>query len=655
MLLTSSIVLGFFRLGFILLFFFYLNKKFINRSDSNNLLEFIVHHWFRYGSIIGLLLFVTVQLSIYNLVNCMIILLLIIIIDLVGLKNLRNFKSYFKDAANRNLHAILKTIELRRPKFSWLRLRKKEHTRSRGYFLFFLVIVLTVITFGSRYYFIKYDMYSLSGIWLADLEKVKDFDFQIWFLNDLTVAGDFAFVNFYSKLTDVSPEIALQSMALLESTLICILIFWVVRKCSPSRAIAPVIGAMSFALAYTLMPVNIYFLLQSKPILLALTFGLPAMVYLLKPAILKFKKVNYFFAMLFVFFTIGLIDLFTLYILFPPFVILAGIFSKRKSKGLYWLGASAYLAGTIGILGIYGVVCFFLESDLLSFIHTSLISVSSYSYNPQLIMPFDVLIDYYQIGSLGAMAVLLVYIYYLKENWYAAFAFLIYFNILVLIGKLDELTWIDKDLMSQALSVFMHVVAGISIAILLRLAKPISVWTEKLNVPAAFATVAILVYAAIFYQKDVIRNLDSIDTTPKQVLDAYDKISTTYFPFSYAVVNDNTSQAISTNKHFFMNYSDFIYEYPKQDSIYFANIKDPKFLKNNPEYALPKSVLIFVFNDAKRSTGNDNADISELLMEQLDTLRKRGRKVQVFYKNTNVSVYEVVNEPGESRIVDLIF
>ncbi len=647
--------MGFIRLAFILLFFFYLNKKFVNKSDSNNLLEFIVHHWFRYGSFIGIMLFVTVQLSLYNLFNCMIILILIMTIDMIGLKNLQNFRAYFKNAAAKNLHAILKTIELRRPKFAWLRLRKKSQSRSRGYFIFFLVVVLAILIFGSRFYFIRYDMYSLSGIWLGDLAKVKDFDFQIWFLNNIAVSGDFAFVNFYSKLTDVSPEIALQSMALLESTLIGILIFWVVRKCTPSRAIAPVIGAMSFALAYTLMPVNVYFLLQSKPILLALSFGLPAMVYLLKPALLKFRKINYFFAMLFVFITIGLIDLFTLYILLPPFVILAGIFSKRKSKKHFWVGALAYIAGALSVFIIYGIVCFFLETDLETFIHTSLISISSYTYIPQLIIPFDVLIDYYQLGSVAAMLVLLVYIFYLKENWYAAFAFLIYFNLLVLLGKMNDLTWIDKDLLSQALSVFMHIVAGVVIAIVIRLAKPISIRTAQLNVPVVVAIMAALVYAAVYYQKDMINSLDEIDTTPKQVLDAYDKISTTYFPFSYAVVNDNTSQAISTNKHFFMNYQDFIYDYPKQDSIYFANIKDPKFLKKNPEYALPKSVLIFVFKGRKQSMYGENGDISEILMDQLDTLKKRGRTVQLFYTNDDINVYEVINEPGESRVVDLIF
>jgi hypothetical protein len=638
-----------------LLVLFYLNKKLVNPSDSNNFLEFVVNQWFKYGSIIGILIFVTVQLNAYALINCVIILIFIIIVDYIGLKNLRRFREYIDESSRRNIHKMLKSIELNRPVLSWFAIKTKGGSTGNGWFMFFLIVVLAAITFGSRFYFFKYDLYSLSGIWIADLQKVIDFDSQIWFLNETAVNGDFAFVNFYGKMADVSPEIALQSMGILESTLLTILLFWVIRKISPSKSIAPVLASLSFGLAYTLTPTNIYFLLQNKPIFLALAFGLPVMAFLLKPGLLKYRKLNYFFSILFAFITIGLIDIFTLYVLFPPFMLLATIFTRRKSMRYFWIGMIAYLMACAVILAIYAMICLYFETDLGMFLHANLLSVSSYTYIPQLVIPFQQLINYYQLSTVFSILVLLKFIFYNKEKtWGAAIAFLLYFNFLILLSNITS-EWIDEDLLNQALSVFMAIVIGINASIVVRLFRPVFGRLERFNKVAVAVFLGSLLFIAVYFQHDTIAKLTASDTTPKQVLDAYDKISKTYFPYSYAVVNDNTAQTISTNKHFFINYTDFMNDYPVQDSIYFKNIHNPKFFKKHPEYVLPKSVLLFVFNGTPDMYGEANGDISKFLMTRLDTLKKRGRKVDLFYVSENVKVYEIVNEASESKIPDLIF
>ncbi len=654
MILTSSIIFGFVRLCFMLLVLFYLNRKLVNPSESNNFLEFLVNQWFKYGSIIGITIFVTVQLNIYALINCVVILVFIIIIDYIGLKNLRRFRDYFDEISRKNIHNMLKSIELGRPVKSWFAIKRKTQS-TNGWFLFLLVVILAATTFGSRFYFFKYDLYSLSGIWIADLQKVIDFDSQIWFLNDTAVNGDLAFVNFYGKMCDVSPEIALQSMGILESTLLSVLLFWVIRKISPSKSLAPILASLSFALAYTLTPTNIYFLLQNKPIFLAMAFGLPVMVFLLKPGLLKYRKINYFISILFAFITIGLIDIFTLYILFPPFMVLAALFTRRKSMRYFWIGVISYLMACAAILAVYAIICIYFETDLGMFLHANLLSVSSYTYIPQLVIPFGQLINYYQLSTILAILLLLKFIFYNKEKtWGAAIAFLLYFNFLIFLGKVNN-EWIDPDLLNQALSVFMAVVIGINAAIVIRLFRPVFIKLEKFNKVAVAAFLAGLLFVAVYYQKDTIAKLTASDTTPKQVLDAYDKIATTYFPYTYAVVNDNTAQTISTNKHFFINYSDFLNDYPAQDSIYFKNLHNPKFFDKHPEYVLPKSVLLFVFNGTPDMYGEENGDISPNLIKQLNLLKKRGRKVGLFYANRNVKVYEIVNEAHESKIPDLIF
>ena len=80
MFLTSSILLGFIRLSFIILFLLYLNRKFINVSNSINLLDFIIHNWFLYGSILLVIIFILVQLNAYNLFNCFFNTLVVLVI-----------------------------------------------------------------------------------------------------------------------------------------------------------------------------------------------------------------------------------------------------------------------------------------------------------------------------------------------------------------------------------------------------------------------------------------------------------------------------------------------------------------------------------------------------------------------------------------------
>jgi len=210
-------------------------------------------------------------------------------------------------------------------------------------------------------------------------------------------------------------------------------------------------------------------------------------------------------------------------------------------------------------------------------------------------------------------------------------------------------------LLNQAFSVMMPVVVGINAAAIIRLFRPLFARLEAANRVVVVCLLAGILYLSVYYQKDTIENLTVADTTPKQVLDAYDKISETYFPYSYAVVNDNTAQAISTNQHYFMSYNDFLDDYPTQDSIYFKNLKNPKFFRKNPQYVIPKSVLLFVFNGKVPEMFGEQENISPKLMQQLDMLKKRGRRVELFYDNRNVKVFEIINEPDESKVSDLIF
>ncbi len=658
MFLTSSILLGFIRLCFILLFLFYLNRKFVNVSKHVHFMDFLVMNWFRYATVLVIVIFILVEADAYNLFNCFFIFLLLIGIDIIGFKNLRNSKHYFTTHIRTALLTFLRNIENKRSFWSWFSLdRTKVKNDENNNFILILTIIIGGITFLSRYYFIIYDNYSLSDAWIYDLNKVIQFDNQYWFTYELATDAELAIVNFYGKITDVSPEIALQVIAILESTLLAVIIFWIINKLTPSKFIAPTIAALFFSLVYVLTPLNVYFLLKGNPTFLALTFALPAFAFYLKPKLYRVPPMNYFFSFLFLFITIGLIDLFTLCILIPPFLIIGLLFTKWKHKKDNFIAIFGYVVAMVILYGIYSYACYFQRADILEYLQNNLLSISSYTYVPQLILPYSEIIRYAQISTGIGFLIVMVLVIFRKENWRATITFYAYFNFLILLTFIKS-EWLDIDMLNNSISVFLPIIIGINISIVSRILN-FGLGRFKKFSPVTVGLIFIsMLYASYYYQEKSISSLTISDQTPKQILNAYDKISQTFFRNSYCVVNDPAAQVISNNSHFFMNYDFFLNDYPKIDLINTKHKKDPNFLVKNPQYSLSKSVLVFVLNETANNESNsfaENKQLQKELIANIELFKKRGRRVNLFYDSEILKVYEIINEPRESKISELIF
>lgn len=656
MILSSSILVGFIRMILLILFLYYCNNKLVKREGSHTLIQFIVNEWFKYGSISLIIVFVLVQLNIFSLINYLFFILLLILLDVVGLKYFKNPIKYFKKSSKTRFFEFLKDTENKKPTLELLKLERPKQLKDDRIYIFYATLILIVLAFIGRYYFYIYDTFLLSDLWINDLYKIIQFDNNNWFDTTVAVDGELAFANLYSKIVDVSPETGLQTLAILEDVLLSIIIFWSLRKISPSAVLAPIVGFIAYIFLYFLSPIEIHYILQNHSILLALTLALPAMIYSLRPDVIKFKKTNYFFSLTICYFAIGLIDLFTLLILIPPFYVITLLIFNRKHFSFILLSLGAYFLGTLLIIFSYYLACFYKQNDFMIFIQSSLISVNSFSYMPNLVIPFEKLITYYQYVSLGGIIVLPFLIWLKNEEWKPSLIFLLYFNVLVAIYFLGY-EWIDIDSLRLALSVFIPIKFGILIAILLRLFSFATKYFVNYKYTLATIASVCILFVVLFFQKDLIKSVNTSDKTPRMVLDAYDEILHEYFPFSYAVVNDNIAQTLSLNKHFFINYEDFLYGYLDSDEIYHKNKKKPNFLKDNPQYAIPKSVLVFVYRDNNEQDNHfsDQNEIEPLLMDQIETLKKRGREVSLFYKSPYVNVYEIVNEPKSSKIDDLIY
>ena len=657
MFLTSSILMGFIRLCCILLFLFYLNRKFVNVTKHVHFMDFIVVNWFRYASVLVSVIFVLVEASAYNLFNCFFVFGLLMAVDIIGYENLKNPKRYFRTHIRSGLLSFLRNVENKRSFWDWFSLDRTKKKNDNNNFILILTILIGVITFLSRYYFVIYDNYSLSDAWIYDLNKVIQFDNQYWFTYELATDGELAIVNFYAKITDVSPEIGLQVIAILESTLLAVIIFWTINKLTPSKFIAPTIAALFFSLVYVLTPLNVYFLLKGNPTFLALTFAIPAFVFYLKPKLFPVSNTSYYFSYFFLFCAIGLIDLFTLFILSPPLLFIGFVFSRVRDKRKNFLAICGYLSAMIVLYAVYYYACYYQRADLFEYLQNNLLSISSYTYVPQLILPYSEIIRYAQISTAVGLIIVLLLVVIRKENWRPTITLYLYFNFVIMLTFIKS-EWLDIDMLNNSISVMLPIILGLHIAILSRLLNFALKRFEKYSPITVAMIFAAMLYFSYTLQEKSINSLTVSDQTPKQILDAYDKISQTFFKNSYCVVNDPATQVISQNSHFFMNYEFFLNDYPTIDSINTKHRKEPDFLVKNPEYSLSKSVLVFVLNEKAIDESNifaENKQLQNDLIENINLLNKRGRRVNLFYDSEVLRVYEIVNEPGESKTSDLIF
>ncbi len=656
MIYSTTIALGFVRLCLLVLVLFYLNRKFVNYHKPENIFDFIANQWFKYGSLLTILLFILVQLGIYNLFNIIIFFIIFIFIDYVGIRLIGKSLAFGSNKIKQKTFELIKNVELEKGWSFYINTRTSSKTKKKRLWILLLLVTLGFITFFSRYYFTKYDVYALSNLWMLELETVIDFDSQRWFFNGVTPVGELALINFYSKISSISPEIALESMGIIESVLIGILIFWSISKITASKLIAPIVACLFFALCYVLSPINISYILQHKPMFLALSIAIPGMVFYLNPKLLKFNKRNYFLNYIFAFIAIGLIDIFTLLIMVLPFLIIGFLFSKRQYNSYNFIVLKAFLIATLLLSAIYGTSCYFLEYDFEMFLNSSLIAASSYTYFPHLILPYNILMLYYILISIGLLLFLLILTYGFKENWHEAFSFLILFIFLILLSNVNN-EWIDTEMVKQAIAIYIPIFIGILVAVMLRITYPIYKKVTVIKPYFAIVLVCGLVYSAVYFQEPEFKKIKQSDTTARMILNAYENISSEYFPYSYAVVNAYSAHAISTNQHFFINYEDFINEYLEKDYLYYKNIKNKKFFRENPDYVLPKCVIVFVYKKKPQSITSleEGFEFKSELERQLQALRNRGRKIEIIYTNDAFDVYEIINKPKESRLNDLIY
>ncbi len=652
---TDSIFTGLIRLFLWILFLYIMKRLFFKGKGSKNQINSMAGMWSFFASVVVVGVFLLVQINGYDLMTCLFIIVIFFGVKLVGIQNVLSNSALFRRQRKMILLNVLEKAEDKEPLIDIV--EDKPTKRLSINFPFVIMALTGFVAMAVRFYLLKYDNYQLSESWFNELTILKGVSQQNWLSNDTGVVGQYALMTFYEKMTGISPEITLESFGILQAFILSFIIFWFMNTITGSKITVPLMTTLSFAFFFNLVPINLSQITHGKETLMALTLVLPAMVYILKPWLLYGKSPkNYRYKIFVIFTAIALIDVYSLIVLIPPFFLVAPFFISKKRMRFYWLALKAYLLATGIVLGGYAFYLYQEGADFLQFIISNLLSVTSSTYTSNMMLPYDDLMRVVQIISLVAVLVMFLMMKSKNDKWASLIAFIAYVNVLILIS-FQNYRYFDHDLLNEILPVFISIVLGIAFYLIMYL---FVTQVKKVFMPEGFAVILIFVIfasAAFFGQKNLFSKEEPTSRLSKNIIAAYQEISSGFLPYSYAVVNSNTLRPLSTDSHNFLTYRDFLGEYAVRDSVYFANKEDKEFLRANTQYIVPNSLLVFIYDITNEDDFIQFAvylDLTDEVTERMNKLRGKGRTIRVFFQKGDLTVYEIVNNPGEARINELL-
>lgn len=652
---TDSIFIGLIRL-FLWIFFLYVMKRlFFKGRRSKNQVNSMAGMWAFFASVIVIGIFLLIQINSFDLMTCLFIMVIFFGVRLVGVQNVLSDSARFRRQRKMILLDVIEKVEDKEPLIDIV--EEKPIKRLSVNFGFVIMSLTGFAAMAVRFYLLKYDNYQLSESWFNELAIIKGISQQSWLNNNTGVVGEYALMTFYEKMTGISPEITLESFGILQAFILSFIIFWFMGIMTGSKITVPLMTTLCFAFFFNLVPINLSQITHGKETLMALTLVLPAIVYIKKPWLLYARSSKtYRYKIFVIFIAIALIDIYSLLILIPPFLLVAPIFISKNYIRFYWQALKAYLLATGIVLGGYAFHLYQEDLDFFQFIISNLLSVTSSTYTSNMILPYNELIRIVQIVSLISIVTMFLMMKKKKDKWSSLIAFVVYVNTLILISFLDY-RYFDRDLFNEVLPIFITIILGIVIYLIMYL---FVTKVKKVFMPEGLAVIfifALFATLAFYTQKDLFNKKASTSLLSKNVIAAYQEISSGFLPYSYAVVNSNTLQPLSTNSHNFLTYKDFLGEYAVRDSIYFANKEDKDFLRANTQYIIPNSLLVFIYDIANEDDFNQLVmylDLTDEVKKRMEELNQKGREIKVFFRKDALTVYEIVNNPGEARIKELL-
>ncbi|AMO21023.1 hypothetical protein [Flavobacterium columnare] len=643
----TAIGVGILKILVIVLIILFTTRKYVLlRRDFNFLLDCIIRKYFEYLSLLIVILFITINLEIYDGLVVTGLLVVVGLCDYLRIVNPIKLPSIIVSKFKKRLLLVLKKVENK--EFNWKVIFSNAHLkieRKNVYIissLLFLLFSICVISF----YFIKFDHYLFSSNWFDTLERIKAKDNNRWFTEEVNPEAVYAFVSFLSHITNSSLEISIYVYSIFQLLSMTIVVFWFIQKITKSMIIIPIFVTVYYILGFTFLPSDITNFYQSCSLLLAFTLILPLVIYMTKLKMLPYTRKEQYFKFLLAFIAIGLLDLYAFLFLLPFLVIFLVIvyFKKNKSSVVFQM----YVLSLIIVVSVYSSFLLIHQESFNDILRRTLIDVQLSFSNPFIRIEIDRLMFYYQIIFIIGFILNLLSAIFLKRGWRKKVLVFLFVTAVYLLTQVDN-EWIDKDVLFKVLSVFIPILMGINIAIVSDFIKMFS----KKRYPIYKGGFVVLFSISIFVylEKNVLfLPMNETEKLHQNILAVNEMILRGYLDRTYAVVNKDEYFNLSSGRRYFIPYKDFLApHYLKVDSIYAKNIKRNKFLIKHPEFILPSSIFVFKY------TTSEYEELNAELLDRFKRLKKRNRNIKKIFDSNQLEVYEIINKPFSSKISNMVF
>lgn len=296
---ATDLFLGPIRMILFFVFVYFLNRLVTLKLSNQVGLDYFIPRYTMLISVLVLSIFLLTMIKAYDFMTVLILFVIMIVLSFINIKRKKSLNSQLKKIKTRLIIYVVKTLEYKRYIVSFKNFRKNKDqkktdqellTKKDRKWQIVLGLLLAFMGFFSRFFFFKFDTFTLSDPWYKSLKFIKDISNQEWFFHKGTMMGDYAIMNFYGALTDISDLIIIETFGLLESALLTVIIFWVIYKITHTKFIPGLIAALSFLFLYAFLPLNFNLLVQHKPSFLALTLALPTAIFILNPTYLRKKS-----------------------------------------------------------------------------------------------------------------------------------------------------------------------------------------------------------------------------------------------------------------------------------------------------------------------------------------------------------------------------
>lgn len=499
-----------------------------------------------------------------------------------------------------------------------------------------------------------------SRVWYFELDAVKRLSLQEYFTGYPVPKGMHSIINFFSTITQVSPEMILHIIGALISFFLAIIIFWVMRDLTKEKHLsAALLSSLIYAVFPTLfLPVSMELESELTSLSFSLCFALPTMLFYLRN-IRSGGKTPWFYIFMGIVAT-GLSNIFVLVMVLFPFMLIGILsiptrnFIKRSGKVLLYL--SIIYAVT---LAPYILYCLSSGLSINTFFQDQLFNTQVFSFTTSLIMPIEELSLIYLYAGLGLFAAFIIRLFVQKKKRIGDE--LVFLLLFICVSYLYtpffdyQYIYIDPDQLNSFYGILICIFFGLSLhsifVFLEWVIKPIQKITPYV-MPILTMGIVVFLYA---YQGGLRTSRLLPKTEPNGFFSAYYNIINERVPYTYATVGPELDRELATNRHYFMNYQFFLNNYGAIDSLYQQYLTFPDDQRPEVQEVPPASIFLFVekppYGSIQQGILYDAQRTMRDMEQWLVTFRQlEGRNIKVYHETEEAIVYEIINRDDESTI-----